>query len=149
MKNKIKSKIRVLIIYKKFPAESKTISRLIICIKDVIHCHVHKNFEILWNLSGLLPHELWLIQISIPFIFLTNWNPPHLYNGPRLVIKDLKVNLIMATICIGPDGQLTHIPRIPMISMDLSISYQVSVHTGANIFYSQGWFTEDIFFIDK
>ncbi|KAJ8897349.1 hypothetical protein PR048_002695 [Dryococelus australis] len=48
-------------------------------------------------------------------------------NSTRLLIKDLKENLIIATILTGPAaGQLANIPRIPMIPTDLPISFKRS-----------------------
>ena len=46
-------------------------------------------------------------------------------NGTRLLIKELKDNLIVATIITGPaTGELAHIPRIPTILTDIPISFK-------------------------
>ncbi|GBP70110.1 hypothetical protein EVAR_50932_1 [Eumeta japonica] len=46
-------------------------------------------------------------------------------NETRLLIKELKGNLIVATIITSPAaGQLAHIPRIPMIPTDLPIPFK-------------------------
>ncbi|GBP27080.1 hypothetical protein EVAR_16748_1 [Eumeta japonica] len=58
-------------------------------------------------------------------MLLRNLNPPSMCNGTRLLIKELKDNLIVATIITGPaSGQLAHIPRIPMIPTDLPIPFK-------------------------
>ncbi|CAF4918901.1 unnamed protein product [Pieris macdunnoughi] len=56
---------------------------------------------------------------------MRNLSPPSMCNGTRLLIKELKENLIVATIMTGPAaGQLAHIPRIPMILTDLPIPFK-------------------------
>lgn len=76
------------------------------------------------NPSGLPSHELPL-KVGTPIMLLRNLSPPNMCNGTRLLIKDLKDNLIVATIITGPAaGQLANIPRIPMIPTDLPISFK-------------------------
>jgi len=82
-------------------------------IEDAVH--YPQEFLNSLNLSGLPTHELTL-KIGIPIMLLRNLSPPSMCNGTRLLIKELKDNLIVATIITGPAaGQLAHIPRIPMI----------------------------------
>lgn len=58
-------------------------------------------------------------------MLLRNLSPPSMCNGTRLFIKELRDNVIVATIITGPAaGQLAHIPRIPMILTDLTISFK-------------------------
>ncbi|XP_060878262.1 uncharacterized protein LOC132950735 [Metopolophium dirhodum] len=58
-------------------------------------------------------------------MLLRNLSPPSMCNGTRLLTKELKDNLIVATIITGPAaGQLAHIPRIPMIPTDLPIPFK-------------------------
>jgi len=65
------------------------------------------------------------LKNGIPIMLLRNLSPPSMGNGTRLLIKELKNNLIVATIITGPAaGQLAHIPRIPMIPTDLPIPFK-------------------------
>ena len=58
-------------------------------------------------------------------MLLKNLSPPNMCNGTRLLIKELRDNVNIATIITGPAaGQLAHIPRIPMIPTDLPISFK-------------------------
>ncbi|KAJ8882657.1 hypothetical protein PR048_014469 [Dryococelus australis] len=90
-------------------------------VDDVVH---FQDFLNSLNPSGLPPQELSL-KVGTPIMLLRNISPPNMYNGTRLLIKDLKENLIVATILTGPAaGQLANIPRIPMIPTDLPISFK-------------------------
>ncbi|KAJ8889501.1 hypothetical protein PR048_009000 [Dryococelus australis] len=67
-----------------------------------------------------------LVPLSlIPDHVKRNISPRNMCNGTRLLIKDLKENLIVATILTDPAaGQLANITRIPMIPTDLPISFK-------------------------
>ncbi|KAJ8883203.1 hypothetical protein PR048_015043 [Dryococelus australis] len=91
-------------------------------VDDVVH--FPQDFLHSLNPSGLPPHELSL-KVGTPIMLLRNISPPNMCNGARLLIKDLKENLIVATILTGPAaGQLPNIPRIPIIPTDLPISFK-------------------------
>ncbi|KAJ8874818.1 hypothetical protein PR048_022707 [Dryococelus australis] len=91
-------------------------------VDDVVH--FPQDFLNSLNPSGLPPHELSL-KVGTPIMLLRNISPPNMCNVTRLLIKDLKENLIVATILTGPAaGQLANIPRIPMIPTDLPISFK-------------------------
>lgn len=89
---------------------------------------VHYPQEFLNSLfsSGLPPYKFTL-TIIISIMLLRNLSPPSMCSGTRLFIKELKDNLIVAPIIIGPTaGQPAHIPRIPRIrwSSDLPIPFK-------------------------
>ncbi|KAJ8871663.1 hypothetical protein PR048_027990, partial [Dryococelus australis] len=91
-------------------------------VDDVVH--FPQDFLNSLNPSGLPSHER-SFKVGTPIMLLRNISPPNMCNGTRLLIKDLKENLIVATILTGPAaGQLANIPRIPMIPTDLPISFK-------------------------
>lgn len=91
-------------------------------IEDTVHDP--QEFLNSLNPAGLPPHELKL-KGGISIMLLRNLSPPNMCNGTRLLIKELRDNVIVATIITGPAaGQLAHIPRIPMIPTDLPISFK-------------------------
>jgi ATP-dependent DNA helicase PIF1 len=73
---------------------------------------------------GIPPHILNL-KIGSPLMIIRNLNAPKLCNGTRVVIKNLTPNLIQATILAGKfKGEDILIPRIPMITNDLSFEFK-------------------------
>lgn len=119
-------------------------------IEDTVH-YLQEFLNSLYP-AGLPPHELKL-KVGTPIMLLRNLSPPNMCNGTRLLIKELRDNLIIATIITGPTaGQLAHIPRIPMIPTDLPMSFKrlqfpVKVSFALIINKSQGQ-TFSIFGID-
>ena len=74
--------------------------------------------------SGMPSHILNL-KIGVPLMIIRNLDPPKLCNGTRVVIKNLSLNLIEATIIGGKfTGENVLIPRIPMISSDFGFEYR-------------------------
>lgn len=87
---------------------------------------VNYPVEFLNNLeiSGMPSHKLSLKEGSI-IIVLRNLDPPKLCNGSRLIITNLKTNLIEAKILKGKfKDEIVFIPRIPMVSVDLTFEFK-------------------------
>lgn len=112
------------IIMEKVPGEFKSYKSLdTVCnIEETVH--YPQEFLNSLNPSGLPSHELQL-KVGTPVMLLRNLCPPSMCNGTRLLVKELRENVIVATIITGAAaGQLAHIPRIPMIPTDLPISFK-------------------------
>ncbi|XP_047537866.1 ATP-dependent DNA helicase pif1-like [Vanessa atalanta] len=90
--------------------------------EDIVH--FSQEFLNSLNPSGLPPHDL-VLKVGIPIMLLRNLSPPTMCNGTRLLIKELRENIIVATILTGSAiGQLTYIPRISIISTELPIPFE-------------------------
>ena len=112
------------IIIKRVPGDFKYYKSIdTVCnIKDI--GHYPQEFLKFLNPADLPPHVLDLKE-STPIILLRNLSPPSMCNGTRFLIKELRENLIAATIITGPAaGQLAHIPRISMMLTDLPICFR-------------------------
>ncbi|GBP23617.1 Retrovirus-related Pol polyprotein from transposon TNT 1-94 [Eumeta japonica] len=91
-------------------------------IEDTVH--YPQGFLNSLNTASLPTHELKL-KGGIPIMLLKNLCPPSLCNGTRLLIKELRDNVIVGILITGPAArQLAHIPRIPIIPTDLPISFK-------------------------
>lgn len=93
--------------------------------------------------AGMPPHEL-ILKVGSSIMLLRNLQPPKLCNGTRMSIKTLHKNLIEAIIlnCVFK-GEAVLIPRIPMISTNLTIEFKriqfpVKLAFGKTINKSQG-----------
>ena len=110
-------------------------------IEDTVH--YLQEFLNSLNPADLPPHVLELKE-SVPIMLLRNLSLLRMCNGTRLLIKELRDNLIVATINTCPAaGQLAHIPPIPMIPTDLLIcfkrlQYPVQISFALTVNKSQG-----------
>ena len=76
------------------------------------------------DLSGMRPHVLTL-KIGVPIILLRNFNPPRLCNGTRLSVKNMKNNIIKATILNGKfKGEDLLLPHTPIIHTDMPFEFK-------------------------
>ncbi|KAJ8888509.1 hypothetical protein PR048_008000 [Dryococelus australis] len=112
------------LIIQRVPGQVKTYKSIDTVTNDDDVVHFPQDFLNSLNPSCLPPHELSL-KVGTPIMLLRNISPPNMCNGTRLLIKDLKENLVVATILTGrAAGQLANIPRITMIPTDLPISFK-------------------------
>lgn len=87
---------------------------------------VHYPTEILnsFEFSGVPSHILNL-KVGAPIILIRNLQPPHLVNGTRLQVSDLKQNVIIAVIMTGSGkGQSVIIPKIPIIPRNVPVVFK-------------------------
>lgn len=111
-------------------------------IEDTVH--YPQTFLNSLSPSGLLPHDL-MLKVGIPIMLLRKLSPSNMFNGTRLLIKELRENIFMATILTGPAvGQLAYTPRIPMMIPSDSpilfkrLQYAVKISLTLTINKSQG-----------
>jgi len=102
----------------KFPDQIKHYKSFDTVINFEKKMHYRKKFLKSLNTSRLQPHDMTL-KTDLPIMQIKILSPPNMCNGMRILVKDLRDNLIVATILTGPAvGQLAHIPCIPMIPTD-------------------------------
>jgi ATP-dependent DNA helicase PIF1 len=74
--------------------------------------------------AGLPPYCL-LLKVGSPIILLRNLDPPNLWNGTMLCVKNMLGNVIEATILKGTgEGETLFIPGIPLIPKDLPFNFK-------------------------
>lgn len=112
------------IIQSKIPGETKKYSSIDIALDEDQIVNYPVEFLNTLEPSGFPPHVLNL-KIGSLLILLRNLNPPKLCNGTRMMITNLFDNLIEAEIISGKfQGEKVLIPRIPLISSDLSFDFK-------------------------
>ncbi|XP_024868732.1 uncharacterized protein LOC112452644 [Temnothorax curvispinosus] len=87
---------------------------------------IHYPIEFLNSLNpaGLPPHKLRL-KVGTPIMLLRNLKPSRFCSGTRLQVKRLMPYIVEATILTGPAaGEITLIPRIPMVPTDLPFAFK-------------------------
>lgn len=74
--------------------------------------------------SGM-PQHILKLKIGSIIMMIRNLDPPYLCNGTRMIVTKLSKHLIEAKIIAGKyTGKSVLIPRIPMISTDLSFEFK-------------------------
>lgn len=102
--------------------------------------HVYKSFDTTCAVEQVLnypteflnslevpgiPSHILELKIGAPIVLLRNMDPPSLCNGTRLIIKNLKQNIIETTIISGQAaGEDVFIMRIPMIPTEVPFEFK-------------------------
>ncbi|XP_067932094.1 ATP-dependent DNA helicase PIF6-like [Watersipora subatra] len=74
--------------------------------------------------ASMPPHSLQLC-VGAPVMLLQNLDLPRLCNGTRLIIENLFLNLICATVLTGAAmGEQVFIPRIPLIPTNVPFQFK-------------------------
>jgi hypothetical protein len=82
--------------------------------------------------KGLPPHTLTL-KTGYPVMLLRNIDPPKVCNGSRLIIKQMNIHVMEATILTGQAKGQVFLPRISLIPSDLSNQLQTAFHKDSSM----------------
>ncbi|GBP30874.1 hypothetical protein EVAR_91615_1 [Eumeta japonica] len=111
-------------IQNEIPGETTTYTSIdtVVNQDQVVNCPT--EFLNSLDLLGMPPHVLTL-KIGVPIILLRNINPPRLCDGTRLSVKEMKNNVMEATILTGKfKDENVLLPRVPMIPTDMPFEFK-------------------------
>lgn len=111
-------------ILSKIPGEVKKYTSIDTMIEENEIVNYPQEFLNSLEPSGMAQHILKL-KVGSMIMMIRNLDPPMLCNGTRLVVTNLTKHLIEAVIICGKySGRSVLIPRIPMISTDLTFEFK-------------------------